>query len=103
MIVTVVEARVSAEKHGALCAEFERVVAHASSVLVQTMLLRCARDGEWWCIAAIQTDDDAFEEEVYEPGSIDIFRSVGIEPTSVSHFRIVDAVERPAGVISIES
>lgn len=92
MIVTVVEAPVPRKKRAALVREYERIVAGRSHVVVQTLLLCCARNDRYWRIATIQADDDVLDEEMYEPASVDVFRSIGIEPESISQFRIVSHV-----------
>jgi hypothetical protein len=92
MIVTVVEAPVPREKRADLVRHYERIVAGRSHVVVQTLLLCCARDDRYWRITTLQADDDVLDEEMYEPASVDVFRSVGIEPESISHFRIVSHV-----------
>lgn len=91
MVVTMVEARVSADREADLIEAYRRATQEKMPPdIVETFLLRATDDDEWR-IATVwrsREDLDVYRASVETPEAITMFRSAGVEPT-VTVFDVV--------------
>lgn len=93
MVVTMVEARVPADRERDLIGAYEEATEEAlPAEIAETFLLR-ASDGDTWRIATVWRSRealDAYRASVETPQAITMFRAAGAEPT----LAIFDVVRR---------
>jgi heme-degrading monooxygenase HmoA len=84
MVITILEARVAPEKQGVLEQEYRQRIGQLEAGIVQTFLLRDARDSARWQIATVWRSREALDEmrnSGETPTGVLIFRQAGAEPT----------------------
>lgn len=83
MVITVLEARVSAEKAALLQETFQSAVGRLDAGIVQTFLLHGLRDADLWQIVTVWESRaalDAMRQSGETPRGVLIFRAAGAEP-----------------------
>jgi heme-degrading monooxygenase HmoA len=83
MVITILQARVAPEKEGALEQEYRQRIGQLEAGIVQTFLLRDARDPAQWQIATVWRSREALDEmrkSGQTPVGVLIFRQAGAEP-----------------------
>lgn len=95
MVVTMVEARVSANRETDLIEAYGRATeAGLPPQIVETFLLR-ADEGDPWRIATVwrsREDLEAYRTSVETPTAVAVFRAAGAEPT----LTVFDVIRRAA-------
>jgi hypothetical protein len=93
MVLTVLEARVQAERVADLLRAFEESrTSPVPPFLVRSFLLRSAQDGDVWRIMTVfrsREDLDAMRASGQTPRGVAMFREAGAEPT-LSLFEVAD-------------
>ena len=83
MVITILEARVPPEKEGVLEQEYRQRTGQLEAGILQTFLLRDARDSALWQIATVWRSRAALDEmrnSGETPVGVLIFREAGAEP-----------------------
>jgi len=83
MVITVLEARVPADKAAILQATFQSAIEHLDAGIVQTFLLHGLRDADLWQIVTVWESRaalDAMRQSGETPRGVLIFRAAGAEP-----------------------
>jgi heme-degrading monooxygenase HmoA len=91
MVITTLEAHVAPEKAAVLEAEFKQAVQKLDTGIVQTFLLRGARDTDRWQIVTVWESRealDAMRNSGETPRGVLILRAAGAEP-ALSVFGVV--------------
>ena len=83
MVITILEARVAADKSAALEQAFREAITQLDPGITQTFLLHSPTDPDLWRIATVWRDRqalDAMRRSPEPPRGILIFRAAGAEP-----------------------
>ncbi len=83
-VMTVLEAHVNAERAGDLQAAYRDGISHLEPGIVETYLIRGAKDATLWRILTIWASSEALEKmrsSGETPRGILMFRAAGAEPT----------------------
>ncbi len=83
MVLTILEARVAPEKAQRLHDAYSQGIQHLDAGIVQTFLLRNAKDPALWQIATLWKDRealDAMRRTGETPRGVVMFRAAGAEP-----------------------
>ncbi len=83
-VMTVLEGKVAAERWAELDQRFAQLGGQRPAQLVQSFLMQSVTDPTIWHLTGIWQSRQALEEyqkSAQVPGGVQLFRSVGVEPT----------------------
>jgi heme-degrading monooxygenase HmoA len=97
MVLTILEATVSAERSGDLEAAFRAAAPHVPPGLIRSHLVASAADPTRWRIETLWASRDALAamRQTGTPAGVLMFRAAGAEPT-LTVFDVAATIEAPA-------